>query len=176
MRHQGFVNEKDVSRITKTETRISFALAKPIRFFNVQEKKLICPRESKNQNGENKTFEKIEEDLRRFEDAGYSEMSVDKFIENGQTFSETCIKNNGKYHKICRKKYDKHHFERFKKNHETTVKEEEIISETPRKLTRSSFDSINFQVWCIFCNKSNGSLRKAWSFAIDNLARHAAIL
>ena len=69
-------------------------------------------------------------------------MSVDKFIENGQTFSETCIKNNGKYHKICRNKYDKHHFERFKKKHETTVEEEEIISEPPRKLTRSSFDSI----------------------------------
>ena len=142
----------------------------------IKNEKLICPRESKNQNGENKTFETIKEDLRRFEAAGYSEMSVDKFIENGQTFRETCINNNGKYHKICRNKYDKHHFERFKKKHETTVEEEEIISETPRKLTRSSFDSINFQVWCIFCNKSDGSLRRARSFAIDNRVRQAANL
>ena len=77
---------------------------------------------------------------------------------------------------MCQNKYDKHYFERFKKKHETTVEEEEIVSETPRKLTRSSFDSINFQVWCIFCNKSDGSLRKARSFAIDNRVRQAAIL
>ena len=140
---------------------------------NDKPEKVITPTESNKQGTRKNTFQRIEEDLRKFQEAGFPDVNLDRFCENGETFGDTCILNHAKFHKRCRNIFDNYHFERLKKNAPNICK---TAGNTKKIATRSLFSSPNFQSTCIFCDKSDGYLRIAKTFDIDWCVREGALL
>ena len=134
---------------------------------------VINPVESNKQGTSKNTFQRIEEDLQKFQEAGFRDVILDRFCKNGETFAYTCILNHAKFHKTCQNSFDNHHFERLKKNPPNICKTPDNIKKTA---TWSSFSSPNFHSICIFCDKSDGYLRIARTFDIDRRVRESALL
>ena len=136
-------------------------------------KKVITLTESNKQGTSKNTFQRIEEDLRKFQEAGFRDVNLDRFCKNGRTFVDTCILNHAKFHKTGRNSFDNYHFEWLKKNPPDICK---TPGNTKKIATRSSFSSRNFHSTCIFCDKSTGYSRIARIFDIDRSVREGALL
>ena len=81
----------------------------------VKTEKLVNPTESKLRSNRKQTFDRLEEDLLEFEAECIGDITVYKFRDVGQTFSETCLLHHAIFHKTCRNSFDNHHFQRAKK-------------------------------------------------------------
>ena len=132
----------------------------------------MTPIESKKQGTSKNTFQRLEEDLRKFQEAGFLDVNLERFCKNGETFADTCILNHAKFHETCRNSFDNYHFERLKKNPPSVCK---TPDNTKKILTRSSFSSPNFQSTRIFSDQSDGYLRIARTFDIDQRVREGAL-
>ena len=142
----------------------------------VKTEKLVNPTESKQRSNRKQTFDRLQKDLWKSEAESIGDITVYKFCDVGQTFSETCLLHHGKFHKTCRDSFDSHRFQRAKKIIDNSAETPSEPSESCGKTTRSSFSSSNFQPTCIFCDSSDGCLHNASSFVIDRRVRQAEAL
>ena len=77
----------------------------------INQKKSITPTESNKQRNSKSTFQRLEEDLRKFQEAGFRDVNLDRFCENGETFADTRILNHAKFHKTCRNSFGNYNLE-----------------------------------------------------------------
>ena len=56
---------------------------------NDKPEKVITPTESNKQGTSKNIFQRIEEDLRQFQEAELCDVNLDRFFEHGETFVET---------------------------------------------------------------------------------------
>ena len=133
----------------------------------VKTEKLVNLIESKQISNCKQTFNRLEEDLQKFETESIGVITVYKFCDVGQTFSETWLLHHVKFHKTFRNSFNNHHFQKAKKKIDSSAETSSEPTQSCGKTTRSSFSSSNFQPTCIFCNNSDECLRNASSFVID---------
>ena len=131
-----------------TEIKTKMEWTKCMFCQNDKSEKSLTPTESKKQGTSKKTFQRIEEDLRKFQEAGFSDPNLDRFCENGEAFADTCILNHAKFHQTCRNSIDNYHFERLKKNPPN-------VSKTPDN-TKKKLQPDRHLVVPIFCDNSDG--------------------
>ena len=87
---------------------------------NDKSEKIITPAESNKQwTCSKNTFQRIEEDLRKFQEAGFRNVHLDRFCKNRETVPDTCIL---KFQKTCRNNFDSYPLERLKKNPSSVCK------------------------------------------------------
>ena len=110
---------------------------------NVKTEKLVNLTESKQRSNCKQTFDRLEEDLRKSEAESNGDITVHKFCDVGQTFSETCLLHHTKFHKTCRNSFDNHHFQRAKNKIDNSAETPSGPSESCGKATRLSFTSSN---------------------------------
>ena len=108
---------------------------------NDKSEKTVTSTEPKNQGTSKNTFQRIEEDLRKFQKAGFRDANLDRFSENDETLADNYILNHSKFHKICRNSFENYHFERLKENTPNICKTPDNIKKIA---TRSSFSDPNF--------------------------------
>ena len=76
---------------------------------NDKSEKNINLTESNKQGTSKNTFQRIE-DLCKLQKAGFRDVNLDIFCENGETFADTCILNHAIFHKTFRNSFDNYHF------------------------------------------------------------------
>ena len=133
----------------------------------VKIEKLVNSTESKQLSNWNETFDLLEEDLWKLETESIDDISVYKFSDVEQKFSETWLLHHAKFYKMCRNPYDNHHFQRAKKKIGKSGETPSELSESCSKATRSSFSSSNFQPTCLFFDSRGGCLHNVSSFVIN---------
>ena len=167
---------KDGSRDSADDTTTQIDWTKCMFCQDVKTEKLVNPTESKLRSNCKQKFDRLEENLQKFEAKSIGDITVYKFCDVAQTFSETCLLHHSKFHKTCRNSFNNHHFQRAKKKLNSSAETPSEPSESCRKTTRSSFSSSNFQPTCIFCDSNDGCLRNASGFLFDRRVRQAAVL
>ena len=84
-----------------TEVKTKTRWAKYMFCRNDKSEKIITSTEPNKQGTSKNTFQRIEEDLRNFQEAGFRDVNLDKFCKNGGTFADTSILNYADFHKTC---------------------------------------------------------------------------
>ena len=105
---------KDESRDCADETPTDWTRC--IFSHNVKPEKLVNPTESKRRSNCKQTliiYRKTFENLRQ---KAYPISQSINVVTLGRHFSETCLLHHAKFHEMCRKSSDNHHFQKAKKS------------------------------------------------------------
>ena len=133
--------------------------------------KLICPHESNNRNKDIGYLGLIN-DLLKFDELHLlpQTLKLNRLRVDGKVLVESLIVHNANYHKTCRNKYDKYHFDRAV----TKIAKDKATPITSKK-TRSSFESRNYLNICFFCDTQDDAtnLRLASTMKLDANVRSA---
>ena len=149
---------------------------------------LICPGSVKRKNHDSKsTYEKIANNIEKFEGINQSPISIQFVAVDKGTLAEDLIQNNGKFHKSCSNKFSDLKLERAEKRFRMNQSEEGSVSTgdtvteqnpQPSSSRRTSSRSIEPNIVqvskCFFCDKTEGSLRKAMTFELEKRVRKCA--
>ena len=121
-------------------------------------------------------YKTLAEDLKRLSDISSLPFPVG-FGLHGRTLEDVLsllVNNEAKFHKSCRNKCDKQHYERAVKRKST-----EMASQAEKGMgTRSSYESPNFlKATCFFCEQEEEeeNLRNASTLKLDSRVRSAAL-
>ena len=113
-------------------------------------------------------------------------LSLNRLVENENSFLETFISKQFSFHKTCRNRYDRYHryqrtLEKLKNVHETAEDENCVVksaeqSDIKRRRSTRQLNSIKNN--CLFCNKedSKENLKRVMTFKLDVRVRHGAKL
>ena len=145
---------------------------------------------------ENITIQKVHNDkiatnIEKFELLGESPISIQFDVVDKDTLSKYFIKNNGKFHKSCNNKFSDLKLERAEKRSridhqpeilpESDVNDEQEITETFQTTNRRSSLRACTMVSvepskCLFCDKTDGTLRKVMTFDLEKRVRKCAVI
>ena len=116
-------------------------------------------------------FQRIEENLRKFQEAGFCNVkwNFPRLVRHLRIFVFSITLNFTK----CRNNFGHYHFKRLKKNQSNQCK---TSDNTKKVATPSSFSCPNFHSTCTFYDKSNGYLGISRTFGIDRCVREGVLL
>ena len=118
-------------------------------------------------------YRNVADQLKKFQAIGQLATNIDNRI--GETssgdLSDQFVTNEAKFHKRCKNKYDRYHYQKKRK---------QPLSESaecpPLASTRARYSATNFQLKCFFCEKedTNHNLTQAQTLGLDRKVRDAA--
>ena len=140
------------------------------------EEQLVCPATNSTRTDKSTGYLTLVQQLKQFETIGELPISISSRVNylSCNDLLERFVSNKAKFHKKCRNKYDKQHYNRASKKRKLSS---ESVSDTVLPpSTRARYTAQNFQPKCFFCDKEDSAenLTKAQTFELDRKVRNAA--
>lgn len=137
---------------------------------------LLCPATNSTHPNKSSGYLTIAQQLKKFEAINELPKSISCRISHlsCNDLLESLFSNEAKFHKKCRNKYDKQHYERISQKRKLcTESGEDDIS---RPSTRTRYTAKNFQPKCLFCDQEDNMdrLTKAQTLELDRKVRDVA--
>ena len=137
---------------------------------------LVCPATNSTRTDKASGYLSIAQQLQQFDEIGELSATISARISylSCEDLVAKLVTNEAKFHKKCRNRYDKQHFERASKKRRQLVDDTSDAVSPPS--TRARYSAKNFQPKCFFCDREDSvdNLTQAQTFELDRKVRDAA--
>ena len=137
---------------------------------------LVCPATNSTRTDKASGYFTIAQQLQQFDAIGELSGNISARISNlsCEELVAKLVTNEAKFHKKCRNRYDKQHYERASKKRKQLVHDTSDVVSPPS--TRARYSAKNFQPKCFFCDREDSieNLTQAQTFELDRKVRNAA--